>query len=113
MRQTTEVVVIGDGAHWIWNLAEEHVPGATQSVDWYHANQYVRNAASAIFGEGSELRTGWAKQQLDRLWAGNVAQVLSALQAHAGRQDAVDEAISYYTTHQERLDYPSYRARGL
>jgi hypothetical protein len=32
--QAEEVVVIGDGAHWIWNVAEEHFPGATQIVDW-------------------------------------------------------------------------------
>jgi hypothetical protein len=32
--QAAEVVVIGDGAHWIWNLAETHFPGATQIVDW-------------------------------------------------------------------------------
>lgn len=29
-----EVVVLGDGAHWIWNIAEKHFPGATQVVDW-------------------------------------------------------------------------------
>jgi hypothetical protein len=30
----TDLVVIGDGAHWIWNLAAEHIPHATQIVDW-------------------------------------------------------------------------------
>ncbi len=30
-----EVVVIADGAHWIWDLADEHFPEATQIVDWY------------------------------------------------------------------------------
>lgn len=38
---TTEVVVLGDGARWIWNIAETHFPQATQIVDWYHASQYV------------------------------------------------------------------------
>ena len=109
----TEVVVVGDGAHWIWNIAEQHFPQATQIVDWYHASQYVWNAATAIFGEAGELRTRWAKQQLDALWEGRVAEVAVALQTYAGRYTAVDEAISYYTTHQARLDYPSYRARGL
>jgi hypothetical protein len=33
----SEVVVVGDGAHWIWNLAALHFPEATQIVDWYHA----------------------------------------------------------------------------
>jgi hypothetical protein len=109
----TEVVVLGDGAHWIWNIAEQHFPGAIEIVDWYHASEYVWNAARAIFGEGSELRGEWAKQQLERLWQGKVQQVLKALQPYSGREDAVDAAISYYTTHQGRMDYASYRARGL
>lgn len=29
-----EVVVLGDGAHGIWNIAEQHFPHATQIVDW-------------------------------------------------------------------------------
>jgi transposase len=35
------VVVIGDGAHWIWHLAAEHFPAALQVVDWYHATPYL------------------------------------------------------------------------
>ena len=38
-----EVVVVGDGAHWIWNLADLHFPGATQIVDWYHASKGLGN----------------------------------------------------------------------
>jgi hypothetical protein len=37
--QADEVIVIGDGAHWIWNVADQVFPGATQIVDWYHASQ--------------------------------------------------------------------------
>ena len=50
---TDEVVVLGDGAHWIWNIAERHFPQAIQIVDWYHASEYVWHAASAIWGEAA------------------------------------------------------------
>jgi hypothetical protein len=108
-----EVIVIGDGAHWIWNLAEQHFPGATQIVDWYHASQYVWNAATCLHSQGSAARERWAKEQLDALWQGHLDDVLAALQPHAGDGGAVDAAISYYTTQRSRLDYPTYRARGL
>jgi hypothetical protein len=39
LQQVADVVVIGDGAHWSWNLADEHFAGATQIVDWYHASE--------------------------------------------------------------------------
>ena len=44
-----QVVVIGDGAHWIWDLAEEHFPGAVQIVDLYHAQEHVWDVAHAVF----------------------------------------------------------------
>jgi hypothetical protein len=34
-------VVLGDGAVWIWNLADQHFPGAIQIVDLYHARQHL------------------------------------------------------------------------
>jgi hypothetical protein len=30
----TEVVVLGDRAHWMWNLAAEQFPQATHILDW-------------------------------------------------------------------------------
>jgi Uncharacterised protein family (UPF0236) len=108
-----EVIVLGDGAHWIWKLAEEHFPQATQIVDWYHASQYIWQAGSSVYGEGTAQRAEWAKQQLDALWEGRLEEVLAALQPGAGDEGACDAALSYYSTHRERMDYPSYRARGL
>lgn len=91
-----EVVVIGDGAHWIWNLADEHFPGATQIVDWYHASHYLWQAAHAIYGDGTPLATRWAKRRLAELWAGQVPKVLRAL-GTAPQHAAVQEATTYYT----------------
>ncbi len=32
-------VIIGDGAKWIWNWAEDNYPGATQILDFFHAKE--------------------------------------------------------------------------
>jgi hypothetical protein len=108
-----EVVVLGDGAHWIWNIAEKHFPRATQIVDWYHASEYLWNAASAIWGEASLQRAKWAHDQLDLLWEGKVSEVLVELETWRKSGEAVLAALSYYTEHQTRMDYASYRSRGL
>jgi hypothetical protein len=108
-----QLVVLGDGAHWIWNIAEKHFPRATQILDWYHASGYVWTAASAIWGEASPRRAAWAEAQLEQLWQGKVAQVLVELEQWRERGEAVEAALSYYSEHQTRMDYASYRARGL
>ena len=41
-----QLVVLGDGAAWIWNLADELFPAATQIVDLYHAREHVHDLAT-------------------------------------------------------------------
>jgi hypothetical protein len=46
--------VLGDGAEWIWDLAERHFPGASQCLDFWHASAYLGDGAKAVFGAGAE-----------------------------------------------------------
>jgi hypothetical protein len=111
--ESDEQVVIGDGAHWIWTLADEYFPGAVQILDWYHATQYVWSAAHAIYGEGSDLAKRWAAEQVERLWQGKVAEVITTLQEQLHAGPVVEETLTYYTNQHQRMHYPDYRARGM
>ena len=42
-------VVMGDGAEWIWNLAEPYFPGAIQIVDLFHARQHLWELARRLW----------------------------------------------------------------
>jgi hypothetical protein len=42
-------VVIADGAEWIWNIADQHFPGAIQIVDLYHARQHLWDLARSLY----------------------------------------------------------------
>ena len=42
-------VIIGDGAVWIWNLADQHFPTAIQMVDLYHARQHLWELSAKLF----------------------------------------------------------------
>src|SRR6266568_2352623 len=39
--QAPRRVVLGDGAPWIWNIADEQFPEAVQIVDRFHAKQHL------------------------------------------------------------------------
>lgn len=112
LAQAKRCIVIGDGAHWLWQLAEEHFPDGIQILDWYHASTYVWKAAHAIYGEGTDFAKQWAKQQLDRLWQGQVAALLPILEAHAAKP-AVQETLTYFRNNQQRMRYDYFRALGL
>ena len=52
-------VVLGDGAVWIWNLADQHFPGAVQIVDLYHARQHLWELSAKLFPGDEPRRQRW------------------------------------------------------
>jgi len=105
--------VLGDGALWIWNLADEHFPGAVQIVDLYHAKGYLSDVAKAIYGPTSDLAAQWAKQRRDELDEGKLDAVLAALRVHAEINDEARKCVDYVTRNRHRMCYPAFRAQGL
>ena len=112
-----EVVVLGDGAPWIWNLAAEHFGRRVEIVDWYHASEHLWAAARALHGAGTPAAAAWAEAALDQLWdagAGPVRRLLEAAEPpDAEAAEALRLARGYFAANAGRMDYPAYRARGL
>lgn len=52
-----DVTVLGDGAEWIWNLADLHLPQAVGVLDIYHALERISTAVKTIWGEGTAITT--------------------------------------------------------
>ncbi|MCB9126690.1 MAG: ISKra4 family transposase [Ardenticatenales bacterium] len=111
LARASHVVVIGDGAEWIWKLAAEHFPQATQIVDWYHASQYVWSAARAIYGE-EEQATQWADRALTALSEGRLKDLCKNLRTHDALPE-VSTSLTYFLNNQSRMHYDRYRAQGL
>ena len=106
-------VVLGDGAPWIWNFADEHFLDAVQIVDIFHAKGHLVEVAKALYGPGSEDGEHWAKQQRDALDEGRIDDVIGALRRHADTCEAARKDAEYFSTNRERMNYPKFRAMGL
>ena len=105
-------VVLGDGAPWIWNVADELFPGAVQIVDLFHAKQHLWDVAKAIYGPGTDMAERWAKRRRDELDDGRLGALLRALRRHA-RRDEARRCIDYVRRNRHRMRYPAFRAMGL
>ena len=105
-------VIIGDGAKWIWNIADELFPDAIQIVDLYHAKGTVSETAKNIFGPTSVIGQQKAKQWRDLLEQGNIDQIINDLSAFSSCQDA-STCIKYLQTNRNRMQYPLFRTQGL
>lgn len=107
------VVVLGDGAVWIWNLADLLFPHAVQIVDLFHAIEHLAAAGRAIYGPTGDFARAWTKARAEDLKEGRFDDVLSALCAHSDtHQDAAD-CLHYFETNRRRMRYAEFRAMGL
>lgn len=106
-------VVLGDGAKWIWNLADQHFPDAIQIVDRFHAKQHLSDVGKAIYGATSDLAREWARDRHEQLDAGQIEALLLALRTHAKANEDARNCIKYIENNRQRMRYPEFRAAGL
>lgn len=107
-----ELIFLGDGAVWIWNLVAKYYPHAIQIVDWYHAEEHLEIVANAAFSQGLE-RTDWLDGVKQALWEGQVEQVIAACEALAACCELARKAAHYFYTNAERMRYDRFRAAGF
>ena len=117
MDWAVEVCVIGDGAPWIWNIADEQFYGATQIVDLYHAREHYWNVARACFGQNNANLHQWTEDRRRELDDGKVEDVVNAINQCSflpGCDRAICEReIGYFTKNKDRMRYADFRTRGL
>jgi hypothetical protein len=106
-----ELIFLGDGAVWIWNLVSRYYPRAVQIVDWYHAEEHLETVAAAAFADPQE-RSCWLEDVTQALWEGRVEQVINACRALASSCPEAHKAANYFYTNAERMRYDRFRAAG-
>lgn len=110
-------VVLGDGATWIWNIADEHFPGAIQVVDLYHARQHLWELAAKIYPADEKRRKGWALRLEKTLDSGKVETVVKKLRAVSTDSTALSELIeneaAFFERNAERMRYARFREQKL
>ena len=111
------VCVIGDGAPWIWNIADERFPTAIQIVDLYHAREHYSSVARMVFPEESKQLFQWTEKRKKELDNGDISAVVRALSRLLPKtpqaKDARDKCIGYYQNNAHRMRYEYYRSLGL
>jgi hypothetical protein len=114
--QATATEVLGDGARWIWNLAEEHFYDSHQLVDWYHGTEHLAVAAGLIKGEETPAATEWFEDQKETLFRGRALQVARTLESQAQQYPAQAEDLrreaGYFHNNWRRMNYQHMREAG-
>jgi len=106
-----ELIFLGDGALWIWNLVSQYYSHAVQIVDWFHAEEHLEELARAAFAVPFQ-RSTWLEEATQALWEGRVEDVISACQILAPSCSLALEAVTYFSNNIERMRYDQFRAAG-
>jgi hypothetical protein len=109
-------VVLGDGAVWIWNIADREFPGAIQIVDLYHAREHLWDLAGQLFADEKEKKR-WAARMQATLDAGKIEQIVRILRSfptpHPDLAEILRTEADYFERNAERMRYPHFRQQKL
>jgi hypothetical protein len=112
-----KVAVIGDGAPWIWNLADVHFDGAIQIIDNFHAKEHCWGIGKEILNTDKEKMRSWVKARINELDQGKIEELMGALKelspATETGKDFVKREIDYFDKNKERMRYNKFRSQGL
>jgi hypothetical protein len=107
-------VVMGDGAEWIWNLAEQYFPGALQIVDLYHARQHLWELARKLHPNDEVNQKAWIKLHQRRLLdKGKIEELVCSLRSLDSTNPELRTEADYFDRNAERMRYPKYRRQHL
>jgi hypothetical protein len=110
-------VVIGDGAEWIWNIADQYLPGAIQIVDLFHARQHLWVLARKLYPNDETSQKSWIKTHQRLLDHGKIEKLVLALRSFAPDHPELAQQIllaaDYFARNAERMRYPKFRRQHL
>jgi hypothetical protein len=108
------ILVIGDGAPWIWNVAGDRWAQAEELLDFYHASEHVWELGRALYGP--DRAKSWVEARLHELRHGQQEQFLAHLAAlkvpRGQRGETVREQKNYFANQAQRLNYQEIADRG-
>ena len=115
--QAQEVLVVADGAVWIWNLVKDRFGQARQRLDPWHALQHLWSVAHALFPEDEAAAAAWIKPLKDKLLCSRAIEVIEELDGlvtklRGARRKTVQAERNYLENNRERLDYKGAKKRG-
>lgn len=121
IKEAEKLIVIGDGAPWIWDrikeirkrfeLPEEKI---MEILDYYHSVEHLYSAVEECKGWGDRKKKRWFNQQKQRLSQGQFNSLIEALSklCKGRRSKEIVKVIDYFQKHEKRMNYPDFKEAG-
>ena len=109
--------VLGDGAEWIWNLADLRFASAAQLLDVYHGCEQLGKVGRAALGEAGMAQ--WLEGARGKLIGDGYCGVCEVIAGLTAEEEmcrrlgpTAAEVLNYFSGQQDRLGYAARLRRG-
>ena len=108
--QAQQVLVIADGAVWIWNAVQDRFSDARQQLDLFHADEHLWAVAAELYGRGTPEARAWVAPLLQQVREDQTTQVVATLAQLKPRllqaqQEKLQTQIEYFEHNAHRMNY--------
>lgn len=131
LHKAQTLLVIADGARWIWNGVKEHFTSLgvelVEILDFWHAVEHLWELSRALFAP--EAAKAWVSARKDQLLQGNLDEFFAALKNALSQADSstaivlraekrvtvrelAQETLTYFRNNESRIRYHEYLAKG-
>lgn len=116
MGLASKVVLLGDGAAWIWEIARTCFPFAVQIVDFFHACEHLTALTGVLFGAKTELAKEFQERWRAYLEFDQVGSLIIEARGRLNQpglnvKEAL-KAIGYFQNNRKRMLYGEFREKG-
>lgn len=117
-----ELIVVGDGAEWIWNRTDAlrkrlglQPEQLIEVIDWYHAVEALDEVAKIPAKWSSKKRKQWMGKVKKLLYAGDIDALVEFIQklAQGRRRKAVNSHVGYFRDNSQRMQYATFKKKNV
>jgi hypothetical protein len=121
-KDASELIVLGDGARWIWIRLQTLIEGVgidpkrvTAIVDFYHAVEHLQKIADLKTGWGEPQRKRWVTQQRSLLRRGNMPDVIASIKSLCQGRHAksIQTELNFFSKNISHMKYAWFKRRRL
>jgi len=110
-------VVLADGQHYNWSIAEAYFPGASQIVDLCHSREHVWELGAKLYPVDPAAKVDWIKVHQHWLDEGQIESLVASLRSISSAKPELGDYLyteaNYFESNAERMRYRQFRSRGF
>jgi len=109
-----KLIVISDGAEWIWNIVADRFRQAFGIVDFWHAAEHLHELCEFTLGKGAAASESFVllRHKLKRYGVNGIIRHFESLKTSKAKRRGIEKRLRYFRSHQARMQYHLYRREG-